>query len=342
MFVKTIKEETLKRFIPSRSMAVALTALVFSVGGIGAADAAGVIHIGTSNIKNGAVTNVKLHDGAVTQSKIHPGSVGYNQLNAFMQDKLSSALGTPGATGATGPQGPQGIPGVNGTNGTNGAQGPKGNIGATGAVGATGPQGPVGPQGPKGDTGATGATGAIGPRGAEGPQGPQGPAGTNAQALPYGIGEVMVDRGSGALPWAVYSTTLGSPVGDTTSGSFRFTCNNTTAGCDVSLESYATAPNYFVYPRLLIVKVSQVNGSYADCEYADGADNDNDPAAISESATTTELGIGGTLDCGSSVQTVSSSDVVQDKGSGYDVSKINVPGGYYYDVFTTLVFTNQG
>jgi hypothetical protein len=317
----------MKRLIPSRSMVVALAALVFSVGGLGAADAAGVLHIGTANIKNSAVTNVKLHDGAVTQSKIHPGAVGYNQLNAFVQNKLSSALGTPGS---------QGAPGVNGTDGTNGITGPQGPKGDTGA---TGPRGPAGPQGPDGDTGATGVQGQ---QGIPGPQGPQGTAGQNAQALPYGIGEVLVDRGKGASPWAAYSTTLGSPVGDTTGGSFRFTCNNTANGCNVSFRAYATVQNYFVYPRLLIVKVSQATGAYSDCEYVDGADNENDPGAITTTAAPVQLGIGGTLDCGSTVQTTSSADVTPDKVSGYDVSEINVPGGYYYDVFTTLTFTNQG
>lgn len=290
----------MKRFLPSRSMAIAVAALVLAAGGTGAAEASGVLHIGTNNINDSAVTNVKLHDGAVTQSKIHPGAVGYNQLNAFVQNKLSSALGTPG------PMGPAGA------NGTDGAQGPKGDTG------------PVGPQGPQGI------------------QGPQGPAGQNAQALPYGIGEVLVDRGKGASPWATYSTTLGSPVGDTTGGSFRFTCNNTANGCNVSFQAYATVQNYFVYPRLLIVKVSQATGAYSDCEYADGVDNENDPGAITTTAAPVELGIGGTLDCGSTVQTTTSADVTPDKGSGYDVSEINVPGGYYYDVFTTLTFTNQG
>jgi hypothetical protein len=40
---------------------------------------------------------------------------------------------------------------------------------------------------------------------------------------PYGIAEVHVDRhdGNGPVTWATYSTTLGSPVGDTTSGPAR-------------------------------------------------------------------------------------------------------------------------
>ena len=243
-------------------------------------------------------------NGAVTGKKLHNGAVGLKKLSASVRAALGSAGSAHGVVTAS--QGPKG---------DTGPQGPKGDTGATG------------PQGPKGDTGATGA---------------QGPAGRNAQALPYGIGEVLVDRGSGAAPWAVYSTTLGSPVGDTASGTFRFTCRNVAAGCNVSVQAYTTASGYRVYPRLLLYKMDNVSENESACEYADGADNDGDPATIGTTATPVELGIGSTLDCGSAVQTTSSSDVTSDPGSGYDVSEINVPGasgeGLHYDVFTTLTF----
>lgn len=215
--------------------------------------------------------------------------------------------------------------------------------GVRGMLARVGTAGAPGAQGPKGDKGDTGATGAQGPAGPAGKNGTNGTDGTNAQALPYGIGEVLVNTGTGAVPWASYSTTLGSPVGDTTSGTFRFTCKNTAGGCDVSVQAYTTASGYAVYPRLLIYKSGPSGNDSQYCEYADGADNDNDPAPVGTSATPVELGIGVTLDCGSTVQTTSSSDVTKDpQGQGFDVSEINVPGatgvGEHYDVFTTLVF----
>jgi hypothetical protein len=175
-------------------------------------------------------------------------------------------------------------------------------------------------------------------KGATGARGPAGPAGKNAQALPYGIGQVLVDRGSGATVWATYSTTLGSPVGDTESGTFRFTCTNVAAGCNLSVQAYTTASGYKVYPRVLIYKTDATGATpvMSTCEYADGSDNNGAETAVGTSATSptaVSLGIGGTLDCGSAVQTYPSNGVVND---------INVPGaageGMHYDVFTTLTF----
>jgi hypothetical protein len=177
-----------------------------------------------------------------------------------------------------------------------------------------------------------------GATGARGPAGPAGPPGKNAQALPYGIGQVLVDRGSGATPWATYSTTLGSPVGDTESGTFRFTCTNVTAGCNLSVQAYTTASGYKVYPRVLIYKTDATGATpvMSTCEYADGSDNNGALTPVGTSATsptTVPLGIGGTLDCGSTVQSYPSNGVV---------NYINVPGaageGMHYDVFTTLTF----
>jgi hypothetical protein len=166
--------------------------------------------------------------------------------------------------------------------------------------------------------------------GAQGPAGPQGPAGKDAQALPYGIANVQVD----GTTWATYSTTIGSPVGDTASGAVRFTCKNATDGCNVSLQAYSTASGYAVYPRIILEKEDNSDGAKLTCEYADGTNNEGGVADLTGSAQTVDLGVGSTFDCGSTVQTGTPAD---------GVDHINVPGasgqGIHYDVFTTLTFT---
>jgi hypothetical protein len=99
---------------PSAAVGLSAAALALSVSGVGAASAAGVLHIGTSQIKNGAVTSQKIHKGAVSQAKLSQG----------VQQQLKAK-----ATAITGPAGPQGAKGATGARG------------ATGATGATGPQG---------------------------------------------------------------------------------------------------------------------------------------------------------------------------------------------------------
>jgi hypothetical protein len=203
--------------------------------------------------------------------------------------------------------------------------------------------GPQGIQGPKGDTGSTGATGS---QGAVGPQGPKGATGSTGPQGPvwqpdYGVANVRVDRGSGASIWATYSTTIGSPVGDTTGGTFRFTCSANAAPCKVSASaavlSSATGGAH-VYPRILIQTESLGGGPQTYCEYADGADNSNDADSINRVATSTspstfpalDLGIGGSLDCNAG-QAYPSNGVVQE---------IWVPAGYY-DVFSTFDFSSN-
>jgi len=262
-------------------------------------------------------------------------------------------IGPPGPTGSTGVQGPKGDIGLTGATGPQGA---KGDTGATGAAGPTGPKGDIGltgatgPQGLKGDTGATGAAGPTGPKGdtgATGAQGAQGPKGdTGAQGPPwvpeYGVANVRVDRGSGAAIWATYSTTVGSPVGDTTGGTFRFTCSDAQAPCKVSANAAVLSGSTgaaHVYPRLLLYSESLGGGPETYCEYADGADNNGALDAISRVpmntspssiSTALNMGIGGSLDC-ASTQTYPTGGVVQE---------IWVPAGYY-DVQSTFVFTSS-
>lgn len=186
--------------------------------------------------------------------------------------------------------------------------------------------------GPKGATGATGATGAKGATGATGAAGTNGTNGTNAQALPYGIALVDVSRGGAtATTWGSYSTTIGSPVGDTASGVFRMSCSAAKAPCVISVQAYSTTSGVTVYPRLDISRQDTNGVPTGNCEYADGVDNNNSasPELSHDAANPSviKLGIGGTLDCGA--------------GQAYPTdgiaTSISVPAGFY-DVDATFVF----
>lgn len=202
-----------------------------------------------------------------------------------------------------------------------GVKGEKGDTGAQGPAGPAGAAGPAGPAGPAGKDGATGATGAQGPAG---PTGPQGEDGKDAQALPYGIAQVKVQRGTGAAtPWATYSTTIGGPEGDTTSGTFRFTCNEAQAPCKLSVAAYSTADGVRVYPRVNILTQSLNGGPETQCEYGDGPLS----GVLTGTATDQTINIGGSADCGAADTTAG------------DVSAIAVPAGYY-DVTSTFQFVN--
>jgi hypothetical protein len=175
--------------------------------------------------------------------------------------------------------------------------------------------------------------GQPGPMGPQGPAGPAGNDGKNAQALPYGIAQILVARGSGsATVWDQPNTTLGSPVGDTASGAFRFTCSTANAPCKLSVKAYATASGYSVYPRVDISKDDLGTGNaVGNCEYGDGIDNNGGTQALTSSPSDVTLGIGGTLDCGAS-QTYPTNGVA---------TEIDVPAGYY-DVVSEFTFSKTG
>lgn len=173
----------------------------------------------------------------------------------------------------------------------------------------------TGEQGPQGEQGPAGPVGPAGPAGADGQDG------KDAQALPYGVAQVKVQRGTGAAsPWAVYSTTVGSPVGDTTGGTFRFTCSDAQAPCQVSAAGYSTKDGVKVYPRVEIMTESLNGGPQSFCEYGDGPMSD----ALTGEAAALKLNIGGSADCGLD-------------GPAGDVDAITVPAGYY-DVTSTFQF----
>jgi hypothetical protein len=145
--------------------------------------------------------------------------------------------------------------------------------------------------------------------------------------------------------FAYYSTTLGSPVGTTTGGVFRFSCSAAQAPCKVSIAAAVLSNrtgNALFYPRVLIYKEDGPGAPETFCEYADGANNNLGldtisrvplGSAISAIRTPLDMGIGGTLDCKA--------------GQRYPargiVSEIWVPnastgGTAYYDVNTTFSF----
>lgn len=212
-------------------------------------------------------------------------------------------------------------------------------------AGAEGQAGPAGPAGADGAAGQDGADGADGTDGAPGAQGPQGTAGRDAPAAEYGVAAVTVQRGTGAPAiWATYSTRLGSPVGDTTGGAFRFTC--ATAPCKVSVSAAVLANGGYggVYPRVLIQRqdfataglpTNSTSAPQKYCEYGDGsfttatpngvASVASQPSTATPTYTPIQIHIGGSADCGGPDPTASA------------VSQITVPVGYY-DVFSTFIF----
>ena len=73
----------------SASLAISLAALFVALGGTAFA----VSQIGTSQIRNGAVTAAKLHSAAVTSDKIKAGAVGSKRLaNVLSRAPSSGAL----------------------------------------------------------------------------------------------------------------------------------------------------------------------------------------------------------------------------------------------------------
>jgi hypothetical protein len=163
----------------------------------------------------------------------------------------------------------------------------------------------------------------------------------------YGVGQVWVDRGNGYAEWATNSVALESnaPEGNTTSGAFRFTCRNVTAGCNVQLRAYATASGYALYPRILLFQQvgATVNSDPETYdEYGDGANNTGETAPLNpgarvpltKTATAIPVGYGLTFDSGGT-----------NPGSPNGATVLNVPGltgvGAQYDVFTTWMFVKS-
>ena len=302
------------------AVACALTAFVAISGAT--AEATGLIH--TSGIAKGAVTFNRLSPGVQKIVKKMPrnGANGHDGLPG-----AQGATGATGAVGANGPAGPQGAQGTQGPQGLKGLTGLTGQAGTAGQQGVAGIPGADGAQGPKGDNGAKGDPGVNGKDGKDG---------VDAPAAEYGVGTVNVKRGAGnPSAWATYSVRLGSPVGSTTGGTFRFTCSTANAPCAVAVKaavlSSATG-NVNVYPRVLISRQDYDNGGPTSyCEYGDGSTGAGVFAVAKQASTATPaytampINIGGSADCGG-----------PDASAG-DVTQITVPSGYY-DVQSTFLF----
>jgi hypothetical protein len=205
--------------------------------------------------------------------------------------------------------------------------------GAKGDKGEKGKPGPAGPQGPAGP---------AGPAGPQSPAGPQGPAGAAGKDAPeeYGVAYVRVQRGATGPQsvWATYSTELGSPVGDTTGGTFRFTCTAAQEPCRLSVVAKVLSDTSSaagkVYPRVLIYRGGDPDSAVTPefyCEYGDGPFTAVPRAPKSDTTPTgaaVPLHIGGSADCNGPDTTAGA------------VAEIGVPKGYY-DVFSTFAFTTS-
>jgi hypothetical protein len=203
------------------------------------------------------------------------------------------------------------------------------------------------PRGLRGPAGPSGAAGAPGPAGAAGPPGPPG---TPATAPEYAVASVYVARGTNnPSRFALYSIAFGSPAGTTMGGDFRFSCSVAQAPCKISFGSAVISNqqgNAAIYPRLLIHKEDSPGAPITFCEYADGADNNSgiDPVqrvptlqeAVTVMQTPQNMGIGGTLDCGST----------QPPPSNGVVTEIWVPASSngqstaFYDVSASFAYGN--
>lgn len=246
----------------------------------------------------GLLTGADIKDGSLTGADVKSHSLG---AGSFAASARSSLRGLTGLTGA---------------------KGDKGALGLTGAAG--------GPQG------VAGHTGSDGPKGDTGDAGHVGPAGKDAPSSEYGAATVQVKRGANTSTWATYSTALGSPVGDTTGGTFRMTCNAAQAPCEISVQAAAlssTPGSVKVYPRVLVHRDGDPDsGSAASlyCEYADGSTGAA-PATLTKQTKSSSpayaplmINIGGSADCGIG-------------GPAGDVASIVVPKGYY-NITSTFAF----
>ena len=171
-----------------------------------------------------------------------------------------------------------------------------------------------------------------------------GGGGANAE---FGVANVFVSRGGEPARFATFSATLGSPAGTTTGGAFRFSCSQAQAPCKVSLGAAVISERSgeaILYPRLLIHKQNGDSVPITFCEYADGANNNLGIDRIRRVPTLgdaivamqepLEMGIGGSLDCGST----------QPYPPNGTVREIWVPAASngtetaFYDVSATLTF----
>ena len=152
----------------------------------------------------------------------------------------------------------------------------------------------------------------------------------------------MIARGTGPgvepVIWGLFSTELGSPVGDTTGGTFRFTCTSTHVECTVTIRASVlsdsrTDPALF-HPRILLYRGGDPDvGTQPElyCEFGDGPFQPIPREPLDENPSDgpdLPFNIGGSEDC---------NGPDPDPPGGANVLRIVVPKGLY-DVFTSFGF----
>jgi Collagen triple helix repeat (20 copies) len=169
--------------------------------------------IGSTQLRNGAVTGEKIRSGSLIASDFAEGELPAGTPGPTGQqgeDGPRGLRGFPGEEGATGADGEQGLQGEQGNTGARGARGEQGEPGERGATGAQGTQGETGERGARGERGAQGPEGEPGERGARGARGEAGASGTTEIVTRYGP-EVM----PGKFPETSYAA---CEEGETVSG----------------------------------------------------------------------------------------------------------------------------
>ena len=179
-------------------------------------------------------------------------------------------------------------------------------------------------------------------RGPQGPPGPPGPAGGGSDE--YGVANVFVSRGGNAPSrFSTYSVTLGSPVGSTASGSFRFSCSAAQSPCKISVGAAVLSKesgDAVVYPRLVIHRQDNpaIDTPMTQCEYADGALNRISrvplKTALDDVRERLTINVGSTFDCGNTGQPGEPGRVEE----FWVTNSSNGASTAFYDVWTTLTF----
>ena len=145
----------------------------------------------------------------------------------------------------------------------------------------------------------------------------------------YGVVAVDVTRGGSTATWAVYSTALGSPVVDTTGGTFRFTCDGAQAPCFVAVKAagslgqrwhgvlLSAPPDREDRVRHQATSSPPSTASTPTAPTAPPPRPDQAAQGSHPDYEALDVNIGGTADC------------LPGSPAGGDVARIEVPAGFY-------------